>query len=89
MIQFGIVDDTFRLDRIGVVVVARKADRSLEVSIGETLILVRPDESEAEVRIRGIEMTRPFNPDLEGLLFDELGPADVPAGTVLYKRLDS
>jgi hypothetical protein len=86
LVHLSIVEDVFDLSGRGSVVVAPGIPRSpdWQVRVGDTIRMRRPDGTEADTDIRGIEMTSPPSPLGWAIMLGVgLTKADVPIGTEL------
>ena len=79
-----VIEDHFQIEGRGLIIVGRIEKDSTELKIGTPMIICRPDGSEVETKVAGIDMSSPPNFEFEAILVRNLTKADLPIGSSVF-----
>lgn len=81
-----VIEDHFQIKGRGLIITGKIEKKSSELKIGIPIIVCRPDGSEVETKIAGIDRFRPPNFEIEAILIHNLTKDDLPIGSSVFIR---
>ena len=79
-----VIEDHFQIKGRGLIITGKIEKKSTVLKIGTPIIVCRPDGSEVETKIAGIEMCSPPNFKIEAILIHNLTKDDLPVGSYVF-----
>ncbi len=79
-----VIEDHFQIEGRGLIITGKIEKNSPRLKIGTPIIVSRPDGSEVETKIAGIEMCSPPNFEIEAILILNLTKDDLPIGSSVF-----
>lgn len=79
-----VIEDHFQIKGRGLIIVGKIEKELTELKIGTPMIICRPDGSEVETKVAGIDMFSPPNFEFEAILVYNLTKDDIPIGSSVF-----